>query len=54
MSNEVMFQVIVTLYKVTDEGGKLVSEKVGQKPLVQNLLNTNVGFVSFTAFTQHT
>ncbi|XP_075227987.1 actin depolymerizing venom protein gelsolin 1-like [Lycorma delicatula] len=35
----------VTLYKVSDAGGKLVSEKISQKPLSQNMLVTDDCFI---------
>lgn len=35
----------VTLYKVSDAGGKLVSEKISQKPLNQNMLVTDDCFI---------
>lgn len=35
----------VTLYKVSDSSGKMKIDKMGTKPLVQDLLDTNVSNV---------
>ncbi|KAL1131315.1 hypothetical protein AAG570_010933, partial [Ranatra chinensis] len=42
-------EAVVTLYKVSDDGGTLKSDKIAQKPLKQSMLNTGDSFILDTA-----
>jgi hypothetical protein len=36
------FQAVVTLYRVSDASGEMTMQKVGEKPLHQDMLNSAV------------
>ena len=40
-------QSVVTLYRVSDASGELVVEEVGQKPLQQSMMKSQVSFLKF-------
>lgn len=42
-------QSVVTLYRVSDASGQLMVEEVGQKPLQQSMMKSEVLFLKFLA-----